>query len=338
VAGGTIYFFLEIGRLPIRLVLILVVGALVTVYKMVQSLFLRVESADPGRTLDEPEAPKLWAMAREIAETVGTRPIDEIRVTPGTELAVYERGSARDRAHDHAHRVLVLGVGVLNDFRLSAFRAVLAHEYGHFSHRDTAGGDVALRVRQDIVKFASAMAQHGQAVAWNAAFQFLRCYAFLFRRISHGASRLQEVLADRVAAQNYGAVCFEEGLRHVIRRAIEFEAAAQREITSAVETQRDCRNLYELPATIEDHVDDRLNDILSRATTEDDTHPAPLDRFRLVRELTSHADAAAPGLVWELFVHRERLTAEMTAVIQSHVRLAPTPLTSPASAGIESGV
>jgi len=45
----------------------------------------------------------------------------------------------------------------------------------------------------------------------NVAFHFLRPYLFLFRRISHGATRLQEVLADRAAARIYGAQPFEEG-------------------------------------------------------------------------------------------------------------------------------
>ena len=42
----------------------------------------------------------------------------------------------------------------------------------------------------------------------------------LFRRITHGASRLQEINADRVAAGVYGKEAFEEGLRHVIRRDV----------------------------------------------------------------------------------------------------------------------
>jgi len=63
----------------------------------------------------------------------------------------------------------------------------------------------------------------------NAAFHFPRVYNFIFRRISHGATRLQEILADRVAAQIYGAPAFEGGLRHVIRRSLEFEAAARTE-------------------------------------------------------------------------------------------------------------
>jgi Zn-dependent protease with chaperone function len=33
---------------------------------------------------------------------------------------------------------------------VDAFRAVLAHEYGHFTNRDTAGGEIALRVNRDM--------------------------------------------------------------------------------------------------------------------------------------------------------------------------------------------
>jgi hypothetical protein len=75
------------------------------------------------------------------------------------------------------------------DFRLNSFRAVLAHEYGHFSNRDTAGGDVAMRVNDHMMKFAQAMYEGGQAVWWNIAFQFLRIYHFIFRRLSHGATK-----------------------------------------------------------------------------------------------------------------------------------------------------
>jgi hypothetical protein len=73
---------------------------------------------------------------------------------------------------------------------------VLAHEYGHLAHSDTAGGDVALRVNLDMMKFAFAMARARHAVWWNIGFQFLRLYHVLFRRISYGATWLQEVLAS----------------------------------------------------------------------------------------------------------------------------------------------
>jgi Zn-dependent protease with chaperone function len=319
-AAAVIYGFLLLGQIPLYLVATIAVGALVTLYKMVKSLLIRVESEDPGRALEEAEAPRLWALARHVAENVGTRPIDQIRVTPGTELAVYEGGSARRRTRDEGDRILVLGVGLLNDFRQGAFRAVLAHEYGHFRHRDTAGGDVALRVRQDMMKFALAMAQHGQAVRWNIAFQFLRAYDFLFRRISHGAMRLQEVLADRVAAHTYGPTQFEEGLRHVIRRTVEFEAAADREIQSAIQMQRTTQNLYHLPSPAEAELNERCEEILASPTTADDTHPGPLERFRLLRGVASAQQDPDPAMVWDLFERPDALTAEMTATIDVRVK------------------
>ena len=318
--AAVFYGFMLLGRIPIQLAAILALGALVTVYKMVQSLFVKVESGDPGRSLELAEAPGLWTLTRAVADEVGTRAIDEIRVTPGTELAVYERGTRRERAQDRARRTLILGVGVLNGFRQGAFRAVLAHEYGHFAHRDTAGGDVALRMQQDMMKFAIAMAQHGQAVWWNLAFQFLRVYDFLFRRISHGATRLQEVMADRVAAQRYGPALFEEGLRHAIRSTIEFNAAVSSEIQSALSTERSYQNVYSLEWPRTDDVEHQVEEALARPATEDDTHPAPLDRFRLVSRVASTVQSVETALVWDLFADRETLTREMTATIESQVR------------------
>jgi len=319
--AGVIYMFMLLGRIPIRLVAVLGIGALVTSYKMIQSLFIRVDSEDPGRVLELAEAPGLWSLTRRVADTVGTRPIDEIRVTPGTEIAVYERGSAREQASDQGRRILVLGVGLLDEFAQAPFCAVLAHEYGHFSHRDTAGGEVALRVRQDMIKFANAMVEHGQAVWWNLAFQFLRLYSFLFRRISHGATRLQEVLADRLAARHYSAKHFEDGLRHVVRRSIEFNTAAQTECQEALQARRALHNLYALRVPATAAFEQEVADALSRATSEDDTHPGPLERFRLLSRMRSTGDSTAAGMVWDLFANRDRLTTEMTAVIDSHVKL-----------------
>ncbi|HMG32785.1 MAG TPA: M48 family metallopeptidase [Blastocatellia bacterium] len=314
-AAGLTYGFLLLGRIPIKLLLIIDLGALITVYKMIRSLFIRIEAEDPGRSLQEQEAPGLWSLVRQVADTIGTRPVDEIRVTPGTELAVYETGSWRERANDSGRRKLILGVATLNGFKQDAFRAVLAHEYGHLSHRDTAGGDVALRVNQDIMKFANAMALAGQAVWWNLAIHFLRVYHFIFRRISHGATRLQEVLADRVAVRNFGLAAFEEGLTHAIRRSYEFEHVVTGEASEAVQQRRSLRNLYGLPDETTVSVEDKIKEALNRETSEDDTHPSPVERFRLARRIHSNSPEPAPGLVWELFVDREGLTKEMSELV-----------------------
>ncbi len=322
--ASLIYGFLMIGRIPIKLAAIVIIGAVVTLYAIVRSLFIRIrDDEDPGRAVTEADAPALWAVAREVAARVGTRPIDEIWLTPGTELAVYERGGMRAKMSDTARRALLLGAGVLDGFDQNAFQAVLAHEYGHFSHRDTAGGEVAMRVQNGMWKFAGALADAGYAVWWNLAFQFLRLYDFLFRRISHGASRLQEVLADRVAIQRYGLDAFKEGLTHVIRRSVIFDHAVDVEINDAIERQRPLANLYSLaePTDRETNqtIEQRVASALEEETTEDNTHPSPKDRFRLGERIAAIGAGYSRGLVWSLFEDPEAIKAELTAEIAARI-------------------
>jgi Zn-dependent protease with chaperone function len=320
VTAAIVYGFLVLGHIPIKLVAILVIGAIVTVYKMIHSLFVRVSSEEPGRSLSPEEAPGLWNLTREVAEKLGTRPLDAIRVTPGTEMAVYERGSYWDRRKGLGRRTMVMGLGLLPGFDENPFRAVLAHEYGHLAHSDTAGGDVALRVNQDMIKFAYAMGHAGQAVWWNIAFQFLRLYHFLFRRISHGATRLQEVLADRASARLYGAQPFEQGLRHVVRREMEFNYFAGKEIKQALESGRALQNVYKLEMSPEKTLEEAIDQAINRQTSEDDTHPSPADRFRLASRVICQNQPAPSRPMWDLFADRDAISNEMSVQIEKMVK------------------
>lgn len=319
VSGAIIYGFLALGRIPIQITLMLIVGVFATIWSMGKSLFLRVNASDPGRALVRAEAEELWRLSEEVARDLETRAIDEIRITVGTDLCVYERGNWREKLNGQAKRILVVGTAVLNEFKIADFRSVLAHEYGHFAHRDTAGGDIALRVQNDMIKFYVAMAEAGQATWMNVAFHFLRFYNFIFRRISHGATRLQEVLADRVAALHYGPKAFESGLRHVIRQHVNFDFVAEREITAAVEARRPLNNLYTEAIPQSGFVHDEFEKAIKRPTSPDDTHPGPLDRFRLIATLPEPAHFAPSGLVWELFRDREAITKEMLVQVEKNI-------------------
>lgn len=323
--AAVLLFFLWIGQIPVKLLLIIGFVGLATVFYMLKSFFVRAKTEDPGRALTESEAPELWALARDVAKDLNTRPVNEIRIMPGTELAVYERGGLRQRMQDNAERILILGTAVLNDFNQNAFRAVLAHEYGHFSNRDTAGGDTALRVNNHIAQLAFTMAAGGTATFYNVAFQFLRIYHFLFRRITHGATRLQEILADRVAVHLYGADAFKEGLTHVIRREVEFNHVAEGEINTAFKLNRAMQNLYELSVQderIKGDLQKQSDEIINRPTTEDDTHPSPQDRFKLAARITSRECAPISGQVWDLFSDRAALTKEMNDLLERQIRAA----------------
>jgi Zn-dependent protease with chaperone function len=321
VAGVIIFTCISLGYIPIKITIILVIGVAVTVFGMVRSLFVKRGGMEPGRILEEKEAPDLYALARQVAADMGTRPIDEIRITPHTDMAVYETGSWRAKMQDKGKRILLVGTAVLKDFPLDGFRSVLAHEYGHFSHRDTAGGGVAMRVQNDMTHYYLALYHAGQATWWNVGFLFLRFYHFVFRRISAGATRLQEVLADRVAAQTYGAPAFREGLTFVIRRDIAFTTLADTEIRNAELEKRAYSNLYELTGDPGPDAEKALQNALNHVTNEEDTHPSPKDRFRYIEGVEENRPVSGQGTVSELFADWNGLTEEMTDQIRKIVEM-----------------
>lgn len=319
ITAGIIYLFLLAGTIPIKLAAILIIGAVISIYNMIRSLLLKLDYTDPGRELKKEEAPKLFHLTDEVAQIMKTRPIEEIRITPWNDLAVYETGTRKEKKNDEGKRILILGTSVLKNFKTEDFKAVLAHEYGHFTHRDTAGGEVAFRVQNDITKYFIALHNAEQNTIWNIAFHFLRLYNFIFLRISHGATRLQEVLADRVAAETFGTPSFVNGLTHVIKRQIEFDKYVNTEIDEAIESKRPLNNLYELKETTDTTIEEELNKILNSKTTEDDTHPSPADRFRYISGIKTTTISKDNSLVTDLFENWNVLTEEMTQTIEAKI-------------------
>jgi len=314
---GIFYMFLMIGQLPIKLMLVLLIGSVITIYSMIRTLLLKTKFTDPGRELKLEEAPGLYKLIEEVSNSLKTRTIDEVRITYGTDLAVYENGSWKEKQQDKSRRILILGAGIIGDFKKSDFCAVLAHEYGHFSNRDTAGGNIALKVRNDMTKYLYALYVAGQNVWWNLAFQFLRAYDFIFRRISFGSTRLQEILADKVAAQTYGVVAFKNGLTYVIKRDIEFADLIDKNFEE-IRNARPSINIYNTSGRESGNVEE-LEKALNKKTTEDDTHPSPNDRFMLVSQIDAPTIPEDNSIIKDLFVNWDSLEQEMRSLIDKQI-------------------
>jgi hypothetical protein len=113
-AGGIFYGFIMLGRIPFKLLALVAIVALASITGMLRSLFVRRgPDKDPGRPVSEAEAPGMWALQKEVAGVVGTRVVDAIYLTLGTDVAVVETGTMSARLRDHGKRSLILGLGVL---------------------------------------------------------------------------------------------------------------------------------------------------------------------------------------------------------------------------------
>jgi tetratricopeptide (TPR) repeat protein len=309
----------------VALVLVLGVGGVLTALSGIRTAFLRVKERNIGKSVTLEESPRLWELAREVADRVGTRCVDDVRLTPSTEVAVVERGSFLQRMQDRGRRELILGLGALQGMKLDALKCILAHEYGHFQNRDTAGGDIALRVNAAMLNFADAIVRRGKIRWWDVAVHFLRLYHYLFRRLTFGASRLQEVLADRVAVASYGPSAFQEGLMHAIRRSIEFDLTVSKAIREAVRNSRPALAFYsqeELPELGErEQVEATVRAILERPTNADDSHPSPQDRFALARRVATSDRSPQAETAWGLLAENEPLLNTMNQLVDHLIGL-----------------
>ena len=317
--GSVLWAFVALGRIPVKLIILVVVLVFSSVAAIVKSLLARGKDEDPGVRVDLAAEPRLRAVLDEVAARVGTRPVDSVYATPGTGIAVMERGGMLRQMGGQPERCLLVGAAALEGLEQRPFKAILAHEYGHFSNRDTQAGGLALGVRRSLWTMARHLALSGAATWYSPAWWFVRGFHRVFLRISQGASRLQEVLADRWAAFNYGAVSFEKGLSHVIAREVRFQAGLASAVNEAIERKTPVANLYayrpeKTPSEAE--IAEETKKALEADPSPYDSHPSPSHRFEWVRRLSSSGEApAAPGdasPAWDLFADREAMERRMT--------------------------
>lgn len=324
VVGGVFYVFLVIGSFPIQLSIILVLMVVASLFAIARALFSRTKDVVPGRLLRRMDAPELWTLVENVARKLGTRPVDAIYVIPGVEIAVNEKGSLLQKLRGAGKRNLLLGMGVLPGLTQGQLAAILAHEYGHFSNRDTAGGDMAYQVFTSLRQMAQRLIQGRAAQIYNPVWLFVVIYQRIFLRVTLGASRLQEVLADRYAAIAYGGQNFIEGLQSVIRQTIAFPLQANYEVHRLFELKQPVNNLYNLPAqeSLQGELDKQLDAMTKRPTSQYDSHPSPQDRIAWVERLhipySPIQDNPQPAL--RLFPNPEELQRDMTARIMKNVR------------------
>ncbi|MEU8000514.1 M48 family metallopeptidase [Catellatospora sp. NPDC049111] len=150
----------------------------------------------PGVVVTPDQAPQLWAEVRRLAEGVGTRAPDELRIVPEVNAAVSEH--SRLLGLIPGRRYLYVGLPVLQALNVDQLRAVLAHELGHYSEAHLRLGAVAYRGR---IAMEGAIGRIGK---WNVAGWPIRLYARAYLLVDNAVSRRQELEADAASVRLAG--------------------------------------------------------------------------------------------------------------------------------------
>lgn len=321
-AGLLIVGSLTVGDIPLKFVLAVLAVSLYVLVAMARSLRFDRDDEDPGLRIDLEDHEALRKVLDDVAKAVGTRAVDEVYLVPGATLSMTESGGFWKQARGRGARELVLGVGALDGLGLGQLKALLAHESCHFRHEGTAGGDLALSVRRSLELAEAHMEENGISSSFNPAWWLVAGFRAAFLRMSQGAVRLQEILADVSAARAYGSAALAAGLAHVSRRTVTFEAHASAVLAQVKEQKNRLQNLYtyELAEPLdEDALEAEIEKVRSPLPAPFESHPRPKERaawlaaMKTTGKHTVTPDDEAPA--WSVFGDREAIEEAMTAVL-----------------------
>jgi Zn-dependent protease with chaperone function len=169
----------------------------------------------PGPELRESEQPGLFGLIRNVAGDAKQAPPVHVYLTLEVNAWVTERGGWMGIG---SRRVMGLGLPLLVAMTVDELRAVVAHEFGHFSGSDTKLGPWIYKTRSAIERSLEGLGEE----SW-VRLPFV-AYSKLFLRITGAISRQQEYAADALAARIVGAGALSSGLKKLAGLSAAFNA------------------------------------------------------------------------------------------------------------------
>ncbi len=263
----------------------------------------------------------------EVAEKTGSRPIDEVYINPTAAIGVRQENRGPFGIFG-VRRVLTLGLATMDSLSISELKAILAHEYAHFSHRDTAYSRFIDRVMTSIRTALIGMAGAGGSINYvNPFYWFFILYGRALGMLAAGFSRSREFMVDRVAAYHYGKNAFVGGLLRVATEGVLFDSTVEENITSLLNEERAFANVYEAFRAFRDEKlppaerDSLYRSLLDTKGSLFASHPTFRQRVEAVREFPDRPQRDEPAAI-ELFANREALERTLTEMLTELVHRA----------------
>lgn len=181
----------------------------------------------PGAVLRRAQHPRLFVEIEKLATSLHEPLPQEVYLIPDLNAWVAERGGIMGFG---GRRVMGIGLPLLSVLSITQFRAVLAHEFGHYYRGDTRLGPFVYNTRDSMVRTIRSLAEPSAFLQALKRLGFpgliagllhwlvvaiLIGYWKLLLRATQLISRRQEYRADELACQLTGSEALVSGLRTI---------------------------------------------------------------------------------------------------------------------------
>ena len=167
-----------------------------------------------GVAVDLSRETRLRAEIEGLARALNEKMPEEVYLVPVANAAVLERGK---------RRIMLLGLPILQLLTVSEFRAILAHEFGHYYAGDTRMGPWVYRARINMAQVITRLGRDSVVLSFLSRWAVvallrlailggLSLWWKLFNRVTQYISRRQEYRCDELACLLGGSESFAKGL------------------------------------------------------------------------------------------------------------------------------
>ncbi len=326
-----LYGILQLPRIPVKLLVIVVVLGLGGAWAVLKSLFARPARGGFGLPKKPRDCPRLYELLGDVARRVDTTAVDEVYISPGSGIGVHQEGRGPFGIFGVARRVLTLGFATVSFISVGELRAILAHEYAHFSHHDTFYSRFVYQIMLSIEQALEGMGRSGGKLNYiNPFFWFLYLYYKAYSLLAAGFSRSREFLADRMASLLFGSDVFASALVKVSTDGVLFEQTVYGNVARMLDQNQAFTNMYAAlrEAGPVDGAGPQRDALVEAMRNEKPalygSHPTSRERLEAVAPLPRARDVdARPARA--LFDNPEKLEEELTEFLTGyayHVRQA----------------
>ncbi|WP_026257687.1 M48 family metallopeptidase [Actinopolymorpha alba] len=294
----------------LQIVIALVAAAVAILVGLAKAL-KRPRFTPHGVQLLEHDQPQLWAMVRDLAARVVTRPPDEIWLVPEVNAAVTEDASMLGLRG--GRRYLLIGLPLLLTLNADQLRAVLGHELGHYSHAHTRLGEINYRGRITIGRTIEQLNSGG--ILRTLVRKIFELYARLYFLVESTVSRRQELEADQAAAAVAGRVAMQTALRELPVLVAAWNFYLENYVSWALDYGIAPREVFAgFPRLLQARHAELANlrgQDLNESTSRWDSHPSTADRIAALHTAPDSGAVTDPRPAWALVAGMDRLLAEL---------------------------
>ena len=290
----------SMSSISYQVVLLSIAGIIVAVTIIWSVLPRRDRFRPPGPILSPDTQPRLFSEIEQIAAAFEEPVPGGVYLTAELNAWVARRGGFMGVG---SRRVMGIGLPLMQVLTISQFRAVLAHEFGHYYEGDTRLGPWIFSARAAMARTLENLGGNSSLVETVSRFQgarlvlvivmaVLNAYWKLFIRITQFVSRKQEFRADELACAVAGPEPMIAGLKTLAESAPALREYWFTEVVPSLEAgyrppfAEGFGQFLSAPHVAAAAKENLTKVLAEEATAVDDTHPPLRDRIAAIDALT----------------------------------------------------